>query len=90
MADRPYLLSEEGLRGDAPPLAAEDAGDIAADFVHRVVMATYDGSENKALATVMPLLGQRKPGISCRHSSRNTCRAGPGRSSPSWRWWPGA
>lgn len=38
-------------------LGAEDDGEVAADFVHRVVMAAYDGSENTELATVMPLLG---------------------------------
>ena len=32
-------------------------GEVAADFLDRVVMASYDGSENKALAAVLPVIG---------------------------------
>ena len=32
-------------------------GEVAADFLHRVVMAKYDGDENEALAAVLPVIG---------------------------------
>lgn len=38
-------------------LNAEDDGEATANFVHRVIMDKYDGSENTELAAVTPLLG---------------------------------
>ncbi len=38
-------------------LHATGEGEIAADFLDRVVMANYDGSENEALAAVLPVIG---------------------------------
>ena len=32
-------------------------GEVAADFLHRVVMANYDGGENEALAAILPVIG---------------------------------
>ncbi len=32
-------------------------GDVAAEFLHRVVLAMYDGDENEALAAVLPVIG---------------------------------
>ncbi len=37
-------------------------GEIAANFVDRVVMANYDGSENDALAAVLPVMGTAEAG----------------------------
>ncbi len=37
-------------------LADVGAADVAVDFLHRAVMAKYDGSENEELAAVMPLI----------------------------------
>ena len=37
-------------------------GEIAADFLDRVVMANYDGSENEALAAVLPVIGPAEAG----------------------------
>ena len=31
--------------------------EVAADFLHRVVMANYDGGENEALAAILPAIG---------------------------------
>ena len=31
--------------------------EVAADFLHRVVMANYDGAENDALAAILPVIG---------------------------------
>ena len=49
--------------------------EVASDFLHRVVMVRYDGSENQALAAVMPLIGPEAakgflPGFVDRHLSR--------------------
>ena len=38
-------------------LHATGEGEVGADFVDRVVMANYDGSENEALAAVLPVIG---------------------------------
>ena len=38
-------------------LRSTGEGEVAADFLDRVVMANYDGSENEALAAVMPVIG---------------------------------
>ena len=43
-------------------LRGEGEADIAADFLRRVVMADYDGSENDALAALMPLIGPEAAG----------------------------
>ncbi len=32
-------------------------GDVASEFLHRVVLAMYDGDENEALAAVLPVIG---------------------------------
>ncbi len=37
-------------------------GEVAADFLDRVVMANYDGSENEALAAVLPVIGPADAG----------------------------
>ena len=37
-------------------------GEVAADFLDRVVMANYDGSENEALAAVLPVIGPAEAG----------------------------
>ena len=47
-------------------------GDLAADFLRRVVMPNYDGSENEALAVVMEVIGSEAarrflPGFVDRH-----------------------
>ena len=38
-------------------LRSTGEGEVAADFLDRVVMANYDGSENEALAAVLPVIG---------------------------------
>lgn len=43
-------------------LRSTGEGEIAADFVDRVVMANYDGSENEALAAVLPVIGPANAG----------------------------
>ena len=43
-------------------LHATGEGEVAADFLDRVVMANYDGSENEALAAVLPVIGPAEAG----------------------------
>ena len=43
-------------------LHATGEGEVAADFMDRVVMANYDGSENEALAAVLPVIGPADAG----------------------------
>ena len=67
----------------------------AADFLHRVVMANYDGAENEALAAILHVIGApKRPGSFCPGSLKSTCRGASGMSSrcSCWRPWsaPGA
>ena len=43
-------------------LRSTGEGEVAADFLDRVVMANYDGSENEALAAVLPVIGPADAG----------------------------
>ncbi len=43
-------------------LRSTGEGEIAGNFVDRVVMANYDGSENDALAAVLPVMGPGEAG----------------------------
>ena len=43
-------------------LADAGAADLAGDFLHHAVMAKYDGSENEALAEIMPMVGAEETG----------------------------
>ena len=43
-------------------LRSKGDGEVAAGFVDRVVMANYDGSENDALAAVLPVMGPTEAG----------------------------
>ena len=51
--DRAAMLRLLHGTGEAEP---------AADFLHRVVMANYDGAENEALAAILPVIGPEGAG----------------------------
>ena len=51
--DRAAMLRLLHGTGEAEP---------AADFLHRVVMANYDGAENEALAAILPVIGPEEAG----------------------------
>lgn len=100
-----WPVGEEGCREQDRTamlrlLRAKGEGDAAADFLQRVVMDRYDGSENEELASVLPVLGPEKaagflPGFVEEHLPRRPrtviaflARAGASRTltgDPSWR-----
>ena len=43
-------------------LAVAGAAELAVDFLHHAVIAKYDGSENEALAEIMPMIGAEATG----------------------------